>query len=45
MLLFFLHVCPCTMCMSGAHTGQKKVSDCLELKLQVVMIQYVGAGT
>jgi hypothetical protein len=28
-----IYVCMCTMCMPGAHTGQKRVSDGMELEL------------
>ena len=40
-----LAVCPCTMHVPGANRGQKRVSDALELELQVVVSLYVGAGT
>ena len=32
-----------TMCMPGAHTGQKRVSDPLELELQMSMSHHAGA--
>jgi hypothetical protein len=34
--VFCLHVCLCTMYMPRAHRGQKRVSDPLELELQIV---------
>lgn len=32
--VFCLHVCMCSVYMHGAHRGQKRVLDPLELKLQ-----------
>lgn len=44
MYVLFLHVCVCTMCVSDAHRGHKRVSEPLELELQmVVSFQVVGA--
>lgn len=34
MLVFYLHVCMCSMCVSIAWGGQKMVSDSLGLQLQ-----------
>lgn len=39
-----LHVCICTTCVSIVHGGQKKLSNPLELKLQIIVIRHVGAG-
>lgn len=41
-LLFYvyqccLHACLCTMCVPGAARGQKKVSEPLQLELEVAM--------
>ena len=43
--LFYLHVCTCTMYISGTHRGQKRVVDSLKLKLQTVVTCHVGAWT
>jgi hypothetical protein len=42
--VLFLHVCVCTMCVSDAHRGHKRVSEPLELEFQVVMSCHVGAS-
>jgi hypothetical protein len=34
----------CTISVPGAQRGQKKVSDALELELQVVVSYYVDSG-
>jgi hypothetical protein len=39
-----LHICMCTVYVPGTLRDQKKVSDPLKLKLQMVICQYVGAG-
>ena len=36
-------MCMCTMCVSVAGRGQKRVSDPLELELQMVVSHHVGA--
>lgn len=42
--MFYLFVCHCTMCMSGAHGGQKRTVDSLELELQMVGNHHRAAG-
>ena len=42
--MFCQYVCVCITCVSGAHRGQKKRSDSLELKLQMVVSSHVCAG-
>lgn len=42
--VFCLHVCLCTIYVSGTHIGQKRVLGPLALKLQIVMSHIVGAG-
>jgi hypothetical protein len=42
--MFCLHVCLCIMFVSGVHRGQKRVSDLLELELEIVASCHVGAG-
>lgn len=37
-----LHVSLCAMCMPGAHNGQKRAPDHLELGLQMVVSCHVG---
>lgn len=39
-----LHVCICMMHMPGDFMGQKRLSNCLELELRVVVNQHVDAG-
>lgn len=41
--MFCLYVCLCTTCMPVACESQKRVSDPLELELQVIMSCHVGA--
>lgn len=41
---FCPRVCLCTACMPGANGGQKEVLDPLELDIQMVVNQHVGAG-
>lgn len=36
--------CMCTVCMPGANGNQKRVSDPLQLKFQMVVSQPSGAG-
>lgn len=43
--LILLHVSLCTTCVPVAHRYQKRTSDPLELKLQMVMSLHVGALT
>ena len=40
--MFCLHVCLCITCMPGAHRGQKRASDSLELELQMVVSHCVA---
>ena len=42
--VFCLHVCICTTFLLGAHGGQKRVLDSLEIELWVVINHCVGAG-
>lgn len=35
--------CICTMCACSTFGGQERVLDILELKLQVVVLSYMGA--
>ena len=42
MHVFGLHVCMCTMCMPGAHGGQKRALDLLELQLWMLESHHVG---
>lgn len=42
-MIFYLHVCLCDMCLLGAHKGQSRMLDFLELELQVMMSRHVGA--
>lgn len=42
--MFCLHVCICTTCVSGASRGQKRVSDPVELELQMLLSYHVGSG-
>lgn len=44
LLMLGLHVCMCAMCLLGAVEGQTGVSDPLELKLQMILNHFVGAG-
>lgn len=39
-----LHVCKCTVCMSGAYRGQRSGLDPLELELKSAVSHYMGAG-
>lgn len=41
----YLHVCIDTMCMPGAHGGQKKASNPLELELEKVVGHHAGIPT
>lgn len=41
--VFCLHVCICTVCMHGAHWGQKKPSESLELELEMAVNDHVGS--
>lgn len=43
-LMFYLHVCLCTVYMPGALGGQNRVADLLELKLRMAVCHHVGAG-
>lgn len=44
---FCVYVCLCegicTMCACGTFGGEERVLDILELKLQVVLLSYMGA--
>lgn len=42
--VFCLYACLCTMCMLGAHRGQKRILDPLELELQTVLSSHVDTG-
>lgn len=42
MWVFFLHVCMCTVCVSGACGVQKRVLDPLGLELQMVVSNHAG---
>lgn len=42
--VFCLHVCICTTCVPGASSGQKRVSDPVELELQMLVSYHVGSG-
>lgn len=44
MYVFSLHVCLCTICVSGTRGEQKKVTDLLVLELQMNMNLHVGVG-
>lgn len=44
-IMFCLWICFCTVCISDACRGQKKVPDILELEWQTVMSHSEGAGT
>jgi hypothetical protein len=35
-----MYGCLCTTCMSGTHRGQKRVSDPVDLELQMVVSHY-----
>lgn len=37
-----LHVCMCTLCMSGANDGQKRFLDPLEMEPQRIMSRHMG---
>lgn len=39
-----LERCLCTMCMAGAHGGQKGRTEALDLEVQTVVSDHVGAG-
>lgn len=39
----YLDVCKCIPCVLGAYRGQKRVSDPLGLKLQIVVSCHVGS--
>lgn len=39
-----MHVCLCTLCVPSALRGQEKVSDPLELELEVVVSCQLGGG-
>lgn len=41
--MFCLHIHLCIMFTPGTYSGQRSVSDSLELELQMVMSHYVGA--
>lgn len=41
-MIFYVHVCTCTICLIGTHRGQKKQSD--PLKLELVFNHHVGSG-
>ena len=41
----FLHVCLCTIHVTSACRCQKMASDCLGLKLEIVVSHYVSART
>ena len=41
--MFCLYVCLCTLCVPDACGGQKKVSDLLDLELQMIVSCHVGA--
>lgn len=48
MYLFYVNECFVCMCVylphgNSAQSGQKRVSDTLELELQTIVSQYVGA--
>ena len=40
--MFCLHECMHTVCIPGAHGGQKRTSDAMELKLQMVVSLHVS---
>jgi hypothetical protein len=42
--VFCLHLYMYTMCIPGAQRGQKRVSEALQLKLQIVVSHHVTAG-
>ena len=42
--VFYLHICLGTTCLPAFLSGQKQVSDILELELQVVVGHHLGAG-
>jgi hypothetical protein len=43
LLLLYVHVCRYTMCVPGAHRGQKRVLDPLALELEMVVNCHVSA--
>ena len=43
--MFCLYACLCTLCVPDACGGQKKVSDLLDLELQMIVSCHVGAGS
>lgn len=43
--VFGLHVCLYTAHVSGAHGGQKRIVNPLELELQMVVSCHMGAGS
>lgn len=40
--MFCMHMCPCTPCIPGAHEGQKRVTEPLELELQTAVSHHMG---
>lgn len=44
MYVFPLHVCMCTICISGAHGGQKRALNPQEISFQIVVSHHVNVG-
>jgi hypothetical protein len=40
----YVYVCLCTMCVPGAHGGQKRAPDPLDLELEMVVMHHVVLG-
>lgn len=48
LVIYVMYECFCiflhTICVAGVNRGQEKISESLELELQVAVIHHVGAG-